>query len=108
MEEGAAVEGEEAVEEAVAEEEVEEAKQQEELQQEEETRNSLGRSLPPSTGTDKMSINSCQISWDTCPSTEITLPLHHSSPGSTSPYPLLREKKYATGRIACAHGPITF
>ena len=85
----------------------EEAKQQEEAKrQEEEIRNSLGRSHLPSVETDKMSTVSCRISWDIYPSTGITRPSHRSSPGSTSPYPLSQEKKYATGRIACARGPI--
>ena len=89
-EEEAAVAEEEAAvaEEGAAEEEegeVAEAKLQEE-QQQEETRNSLEQNHPPSAETDKMSTASCQTSWDICPSTEITQPLHRSSPGSTSPY----------------------
>ena len=96
---------EEEEEEAAAEEEVEEAKRQEEPQQEEETRNSLERNRPPSTETDKMSTASYRTSWDTFPSTGITRPLRHSLPGSTSPCPSSQERKCATGKTACAHGP---
>ena len=109
-EEEAAEEEEEA---AVAEEgeaaEEEEAKQQEGQPQEEEgIQNSLERNHPPSTGIDKTSTASCQTSWDICPSTGITQPSHHSSPGSIFPYPSLQEKKCATGKTICAHGPTTF
>ena len=87
-------------------EEVEAPRQEEQPQEEEEIRNSSEQSHLPSAEIGKMSTASCQTSWDTCPSIEITRPLRHSSPGSTSLCPLLQEKKCATGRTACAHGPI--
>ena len=109
MEEAAVAEVAEAEEEVVVEaveEAVEEARLPEEPQQEEETRNSLGQNRPPSAETDKMSTASCQTSWDTYPSIETIRPLRHLSLGSISLCPLLQEKKCATGKIACAHGPI--
>jgi hypothetical protein len=86
--------------------EVEEALQQEgQRQGEEQTRNSLERNHPPLAETDKMSTVSYRTSWDTCPSTETTQLSHRSSLESTSRYPSSQEKKCATGKTACVHGP---
>ena len=99
------VEGEEEVEEEEV--EAEEVPQQEEQQQgEEQTRSSLEQNHPPLAETDKMSTASCQISRDTCPSIGITRRSRHLSLEFISPCPSSREKKCATGKIACAHGPI--